>query len=115
MQEEMYRRHWEQAIDETFAKLVISNKDGLTMVTTTFYNGVAKPPLHYTMEHLACFLPGNIALGVMEQAVSPAKTKTYMELAEKLTYTCWQMYERTATGVRTFKGKTCLLHWRWSQ
>ena len=98
MQEEMYRRHWEQAIDEAIARLVVSNEEGLTVVTTAWYNMATNPPMNYQMEHLSCFLPGNIALGVMEQAIGPAKTQAYMQIAEKLTYTCWQMYERTATG-----------------
>lgn len=85
------------AIDEAILRLVERNEDGLTYITTLWNPGTIslKPTF---MEHLACFLPGNIALGVMEQAVKATKAKQYMELAEKLTYTCWQMYERTETG-----------------
>ena len=100
LQEEMYRRRWELAIDEATAKLVGTNEHGLTFVTTVWNNGGDVPLKHFTMEHLTCFLPGNIALGVMEQAVSGAKAMQYMQLAEKLTYACWQMYERTVSGTR---------------
>lgn len=50
------------------------------------------------MDHLACYLPGNLALGVGEGAVRGAKAQLYASVAANLTYTCWQMYERMATG-----------------
>lgn len=93
----MYRQRWELGIDEAMERLVETNADGLTYLTSIWNMGVM--PLKPTsMEHLTCFLPGNIALGVMQKAVSAAKAGQYLELAEKLTYTCWQMYERTVTG-----------------
>jgi len=58
-------------------------------------------PFAGKMEHLACYFPGNMALGVAEGAVSGAKAQHYLEVAANLTYTCWQMYERTATGKPT--------------
>ena len=53
---------------------------------------------HLQMEHLACYLPGNLALGVGEGAVRGAKAHLYASVAANLTYTCWQMYERMHTG-----------------
>ena len=50
------------------------------------------------MDHLACFLPANLALGVAEGAVRGAKAALYAEVAANLTYTCWQMYARMPTG-----------------
>ena len=93
----MYRQRWELGIDEAMQLLVKTNGDGLTYVTSLWNMGLI-PLKPSSMEHLTCFLPGNIALGVMQKAVSQAKAGEYMELAEKLTYTCWQMYERTVTG-----------------
>ncbi len=93
----MYRLRWELAIDEAMQRLVETNADGLSYVTSIWNRGIV-PLRPSAMEHLTCFLPGNLALGVMQKAVSPAKAGAYLELAEKLTYTCWQMYERTATG-----------------
>ena len=50
------------------------------------------------MEHLGCFIPAMLALGVQQGAVSGDKAKRYMTLAEELTYTCWKMYSMTHTG-----------------
>lgn len=50
------------------------------------------------MQHLACFLPGSLGLGVVEGAVKGPKADAYLALARNLTLTCWQMYERQPTG-----------------
>ena len=50
------------------------------------------------MEHLACYLPGNLALGVAEGAVSGAKGEQYMSAARSLTAACWHMYSEQPTG-----------------
>eukprot|EP00118_Oscarella_pearsei_P028265 m.1786 g.1786 ORF g.1786 m.1786 type:complete len:620 (+) comp7842_c0_seq1:46-1905(+) len=46
------------------------------------------------MDHLVCFMAGTLALGA-HNGLDPS----YMDLAEKLAYTCYQMYERTPTGL----------------
>ena len=66
------------------------------------------------MEHLACFFPGNLALGVMSGAVSGGrrrsgevdlddgsleKEKTYLAAADALAETCALAGETTATGL----------------
>ena len=53
------------------------------------------------MDHLACFLPANLALGVAEGAVQGAKAALYAEVAANLTYTCWQMCAHTPTGAHS--------------
>ena len=46
-----------------------------------------------------CWMPpGNVALGVHMGAVKGAKAKRYMEVARGITRTCYEMYNRTATG-----------------
>jgi hypothetical protein len=59
------------------------------------------------MDHLVCFLGGNLALGATEgKTVLEAKKKGWskrqqedFELAEELTRTCFEMYNVTATGL----------------
>jgi len=47
------------------------------------------------MDHLACFLAGNMALGWYFQ-----QGLTYLlEMAKDLTKTCYQMYAKQATGL----------------
>lgn len=50
------------------------------------------------MDHLACFLPGVLALGVAHGAVSGPKALRYQKLAADLTETCYQMYARQPKG-----------------
>lgn len=50
------------------------------------------------MEELACYLPGNLALGVAEGAVGGEKAVQYASIAEELTRTCKRMYELMPTG-----------------
>lgn len=60
------------------------------------------------MDHLACFLPGAIALGatggftLKEARTQPgwdAKKEEQIQLARDLTKTCWGMYAVTQTGL----------------
>ena len=50
------------------------------------------------MEHLACFVPGNLALGVESGAVAGAKAEAYLALAAELCVACFQMYSQQPTG-----------------
>ena len=45
-------------------------------------------------EHLACFLPGTLALGVFH-----GLDRTHLEMAKDLMRTCYQMYELMPTGL----------------
>lgn len=52
------------------------------------------------MDHLACFVPGMLALGVESGAVVDAPRRVqYVDVAANLTHTCWQMYNRQPTGL----------------
>ena len=45
-------------------------------------------------DHLVCFLPGTLALGVKN-----GLPDSHMKLAEELLYTCYQMYHRMSMGL----------------
>ncbi len=52
------------------------------------------------MDHLVCFAPGMLALGVASDAVDSMETaKWHMDLAERLVYTCNEFYVRSPTGL----------------
>lgn len=51
------------------------------------------------MDHLGCFIPAMLALGVHQGAVQGIKAHQYMSMAEDLTYTCWKMYSLQPTGI----------------
>lgn len=55
-------------------------------------------------------MAGNLALGVHMGAVKGAKAKRYMEVARGITRTCYEMYNRTATGANAsapLLGRAC--------
>ena len=54
--------------------------------------------IKHKMDHLVCFLPALLALGVQQGAVQGPKGQQYLSLAEDLTYTCWKMYSLQPTG-----------------
>ena len=45
-------------------------------------------------EHLACFLPGTLALGVLH-----GLDRSHQEMAEELMKTCYEMYRSMPTGL----------------
>lgn len=52
------------------------------------------------MEHLACFFPGNLALGVLSGAASDdERERRYLAAAGALAETCALAGEGTATGL----------------
>ncbi|KAJ2666391.1 hypothetical protein IW148_000875 [Coemansia sp. RSA 1199] len=90
---DQYRRMYEESID--------SMKE--LMIGRSIYN----PDMYYVgdldstatnfsprYQHLTCFVPGMLALG--SKALDRPDD---LELAKQLTYTCFQMYNRTSTGL----------------
>ena len=56
--------------------------------------------VRHKMDHLACFIPGMLALGAHAGAVTGDKAHEFLEVAEELGETCWQMYDQMPTGAR---------------
>lgn len=54
--------------------------------------------VRHKMDHLACFIPGMLALGAHAAAVAGDKAQEFLEVAEELGETCWQMYDQMPTG-----------------
>lgn len=75
--------------------LLGTSTTGITYLTDS---GAARSSAGGKMEHLACFVPGLLALGALHSPEAPQSVAD-LELAEKLAYACWQMYERTETGL----------------
>eukprot|EP00208_Stichococcus_sp_RCC1054_P002855 CAMPEP_0206140740 /NCGR_PEP_ID=MMETSP1473-20131121/10503_1 /ASSEMBLY_ACC=CAM_ASM_001109 /TAXON_ID=1461547 /ORGANISM="Stichococcus sp, Strain RCC1054" /LENGTH=567 /DNA_ID=CAMNT_0053535003 /DNA_START=347 /DNA_END=2050 /DNA_ORIENTATION=+ len=103
--DDMYRDMWVAAMDEMIAKLIqYSSPSGLAYVAE-----LNSGQLFHKMDHLACFVPGMLALGSAHGAVTGSKAQQYMELAENMTATCYQMYARQPTGlapeVTVFNGR----------
>ena len=92
-------RMYNDAVDGMRRHLVATSPDGLTYLNNLDLSGAGGGArADVAMEHLACFVPGWLALGVPFQD-DPARAMQLTELAEQLAYTCWQMYDRQPTGI----------------
>ena len=106
-QEPIYLDMWNQALAGVRKHLITYSKDAnLTILAErpNGLNGILSPK----MDHLVCFMPGTIALGVtgghtVEEAKKSSrwgeKQDSEMQLAKELTKTCWGMYKKMATGL----------------
>jgi len=54
-----------------------------------------------TQDHLACFMGGALAIGAYTDpmGLDSARAQRDLKTAKALTYTCYQMYARSATGI----------------
>lgn len=57
----------------------------------------------HKMDHLSCFIPAMLALGAHAGAVTGAKAGKYLQVAEELTHTCWQMYHQMPSGAYSLR------------
>ncbi|OAP54884.1 hypothetical protein AYL99_10584 [Fonsecaea erecta] len=107
--EEVYLDMWDEALEGVKKHLITYSEHASLTILAERQNGLSAP-LTAKMDHLACFMPGTIALAVTEgQTVEQAKarlgskwTKKHDEnlnLAEELMKTCWGMYKVTPTGL----------------
>ena len=53
------------------------------------------------MDHLVCFMGGSLGLGAYTDpsGLGSPRAARDLEIARALTHTCYQMYERMATGI----------------
>lgn len=98
---------WNQALAGIRQHLITYSKTSNITVLAELPNGIGTK-LSPKMDHLVCFLPGTIALGVTggttEAAAKSLKSwgkqqEEEMQLARELTQTCWGMYQVAATGL----------------
>ncbi|KAJ2898868.1 hypothetical protein IWW38_001195 [Coemansia aciculifera] len=90
---DQYRRMYEESIDSMKQKMVKRSEFDDQMYYVGDLDSTAKK-FSPKFQHLTCFVPGMLALG--------SKTLNRPDdlvLAKQLTYTCFQMYNQTATGL----------------
>jgi len=95
--ESMYREMWDKAMKGVHDQLVQkSTPNGLTFLADRD-NG----RINRKMDHLACFMGGALALGAYTdpQGLDSARAQRDLKTAKALTYTCYQMYATTKTGI----------------
>ena len=89
---ETLRAAWVAAMDAVLARLAVRTPAGQVYLTSD--SG------EQAMEHLACFLPGNLALGVEAGAVGGARARRYLAAAKDIARTCVAAAQATATGLQ---------------
>lgn len=85
-----YRLLWEATMDAMIENLLVQDTG-----TGFVYLGDRKENAKSTdgqMHHLACFVPGMLALGAEGR-----KTEKYLQVAKDLAFTCWRMYQLQST------------------
>ncbi|KAJ2368342.1 hypothetical protein IW150_005434, partial [Coemansia sp. RSA 2607] len=90
---DQYRRMYVESIDSMKEKMVKRSVFDPQMYYVGDLDSAAKR-FSPKFQHLTCFVPGMLALGskVLDRPDD-------LELAKNLTYTCFQMYNQTATGL----------------
>ena len=88
--DEGYLDWYRNAIDQVRAKLMRTSPGGLSYIGELNNNNV-----NNKMDHLVCFLPGTLALGVMTGAGGADDR----DMAAGLTESCFRMYNSTASGL----------------
>ncbi|KAK9240397.1 glycoside hydrolase [Lipomyces kononenkoae] len=105
-QELVYRQLYDEAMAGVKKYLIQKSKPtGLTYVAELDHgvDGALSPK----MDHLVCFLPGNLALGstagyplhIAQRTSWTITQASDMKLAKDLTRTCYEMYKVTKTGI----------------
>lgn len=92
-QEDMYREMYDESMDGLAKELVEKSKpSGLTYIKEGRSNN---------MDHLACFMGGLLALGAYTDplGLDSERAQRDLRIGKALTYTCYQTYARTATGI----------------
>jgi mannosyl-oligosaccharide alpha-1,2-mannosidase len=92
--DEHFRARWEAATDEVLQQLVVAPPGW----PFTFAADLRGGSLDGGLEHLRCFYPGSLALGVMSGAVAGHKAERYLQFAANMTHACFQLYNATASG-----------------
>jgi mannosyl-oligosaccharide alpha-1,2-mannosidase len=95
--ETMYRRMYDAAMDG-MTSLLLKRTSPSRLAYVADWDGGGTVD---KMDHLVCFVPGMLALGAFNSMGTDGEADAARDLtnAKALAYTCWQMYERQATGI----------------
>lgn len=105
--EARWAEEWDRALAGIRSHLLhpVPNRSDLVFLTDEVEDGKGGRKSSNHMDHLACFLPGTMALAAtqgktMAQATQMGKmNQNLWKEAERLLGTCWQMHQLTLTGL----------------
>jgi len=96
--EPKYRHMYDRSMDGMHKLLVHQSKySRVTFLADMGSDGT----LDRKMDHLACFMGGNLALGAYTHpdGIESESAQRDLRVGKALAYTCYQMYARTKTGI----------------
>jgi len=93
--EEFYKQRYLEAVEGIKAELFRHSEPEGKAFIAELGRGVNFTP---KMDHLVCYLPGSLALGVYH-GLDPEGTLGHMEMARELMVTCFEFYNQTITGL----------------
>ena len=106
-EEPVYLDLWDEALTGIKQHLLVYSQEASLTVLAERPSGLDNR-LSPKMDHLVCFMPGTIALGVTSgHTIAEAKAagtwtaadEENMRVAKELMKTCWAMYKATTTGL----------------
>lgn len=96
-EDERFRKWYEESIEGLSKHLLHTTRpNGLTMIVQAKFNKLSKI---LDMEHLSCFTPGLLALGVLHSPEDYEFKERDLILAKKIAFTCVEAYFKTPTGL----------------
>ncbi len=87
-----YRRAYDRAMKGIMDKLIHISRPSYLTYVAELKNG----KVVHKMDHLACFLGGNLALGAYThpEGINSSEAQRQLKTGKQLAYTCYQMYAR---------------------
>jgi len=95
--ESMYRTMYDESMDGMVDQLIQkSTPSKLTYIAKRVNGNIV-----HSMDHLACFMGGTLALGAYTDpsGLQSERAQRDLQLAKDITYTCYQMYKRMPSGI----------------
>jgi len=89
------REFYLKSVNAIIDKLLYLTPNRQLLFVTDAHDGTPT----YLFEHLSCFLPGLLALGVHTLDLPPRDRQLHTWAAEGLAYSCWVTYVDQATGL----------------
>jgi len=103
--EAAYLNHWNTAVAGMKKHLRQESTPNKLVYLGELLNGKNSGSVHPKMDHLVCFLPGTLAIGVTggkrldRSTVLTPTQQSDLQLAMDMTRTCFEMYNMTKTGL----------------
>lgn len=98
--ETVYWERFARVMDGLLDIATYTSRNGVTIVRDVVPSPDGQVRFQHRMDHFSCYIPGMIVLGIDGLPKDDVERRRKWEvLAEQLTETCFQMYERSPSGL----------------